>query len=166
MYITTSTACDASVTAFEPYSDLTFTNKLDNGKRVCYKAVYTSTNKTIYKLSSLIQGIQSSTEMTTSINTKLFDTYLIWTKSGYPKITDTATLILDLLAVSATSSNGTINGVTMTDINGDGLVDFLYSRSDPVRRAIIVNNGNYTFRVTYKCAIDPQKDLSGNLVAS
>lgn len=55
MYVTTSTACDASVTAFEPYSDLTFTNKLDNGKRVCYKAIYASTNKTIYKLSSLIQ---------------------------------------------------------------------------------------------------------------
>lgn len=165
MFVTTSTACDASVTAFESYSDLTFTNKLDNGKRVCYKAVYISTNKTIYKLSGLIQWIQSSTELLSTTNTKLFDTYLIWAKSNYPKVTDTATLILDLLAVSATSSNGTINGVTMTDINGDGLVDFLYSRSDPVRRAIIVNNGNYTFKSIYKCAVDPQKDGAGNIIA-
>lgn len=42
----------------------------------------------------------------------------------------------------------------MTDINGDGLVDFLYSRSDSIRRAIIINNGNYTFKTVYKCAVD------------
>ncbi len=42
----------------------------------------------------------------------------------------------------------------MTDINGDGLVDFLYSRNDPIRRAILINNGNYTFKTVYKCAID------------
>jgi hypothetical protein len=43
----------------------------------------------------------------------------------------------------------------MTDINGDGLVDFLYSRNDPIRRAIIINNGNYTFKTVYKCVFDP-----------
>jgi hypothetical protein len=164
MFVTTSTTCDASVTAFESYSDLTFTNKLDNGKRVCYKAIYLSTNKTIYKLSSVIQWIQSLDEKTVSANTRLFDTYLLWAKSNYPKISDTSTLVLDLLSVSATSSNGTINGVTMTDINGDGLVDFLYSRNDPIRRAIIVNNGNYTFKTAYKCAIDLPKDAFGNII--
>lgn len=46
------------------------------------------------------------------------------------------------------------NPITMTDINGDGLVDFLYSHNEPVRRAIIINNGNFTFRATYKCAIE------------
>ena len=53
----------------------------------------------------------------------------------------------------------------MTDINGDGLVDFLYSRNDPVRRAIVVNNGNYTFRTVYRCAIDPLKDANGVIVS-
>lgn len=48
----------------------------------------------------------------------------------------------------------------MTDINGDGLVDFLYSRNDPVRRAILINNGNYTFKTVYKCAIDVEMTIT------
>jgi hypothetical protein len=63
-------------------------------------------------------------------------------------------MILELLGVSSGQSQGTINGITMTDINGDGLVDFLYSRNDPIRRAIMINNGNYTFRTVYRCAVD------------
>lgn len=47
----------------------------------------------------------------------------------------------------------------MTDINGDGLVDFLYSSNGTADvngnknnyRSIIVNNGNYTFKSVYKC---------------
>ncbi len=61
-----------------------------------------------------------------------------------------------MLGYNTTNVTGTAaNGITMTDINGDGLVDFLYSKNDLPRRAIIVNNGNYTFKTVYKCAIDP-----------
>lgn len=160
MYITTSSICDSTIGtgSFEEYSDLTFTNKSDNGKRVCYKAVYPSINKTVYRLSGIIQWIQPD------MNIKLFDNYLLWYKSLFPKQNDSTSLILDLLAVSASASQWTINGITMTDINGDGLVDFLYSRNDPVRRAILVNNGNYTFRTVYRCTIDPIKDVYGIVI--
>ena len=109
-------------------------------------------NKTIFKLSEPIQGINSTSN--TTLTSKVFDDYVYWTRSLYPRFNDSASLVLDLLSVSGTGANGTINGVTMTDINGDGLVDFLFSRSDPVRRAIIVNSGNYSFKIAYKCAID------------
>lgn len=57
MYITTTTTCDSTVSAglFEEYYDITFTNPNDNGKRICYKAFYPVSNKTIYKLSGIIQ---------------------------------------------------------------------------------------------------------------
>lgn len=150
MYITTSSICDMSIgaTLFESYSDLVFTNKSDNGKRVCYKAVYPTINKTVYRISGAISGIQSDTSL------KFFDDYLNWQKSTQQKPLDSTYMLLSLLWVSAASSQGTINGMTMTDINGDGLVDFLYSRNDPVRSAIVVNNGNYTFKSVYKCALD------------
>jgi hypothetical protein len=95
----------------------------------------------------------------------LFADYTLWAKSAYPKPNDTASMVLELLStVQRTNSYNneifqwysisTWNNITMTDINGDGLVDFLYSLPNPGRRAIIVNNGNYTFKTTYKCAID------------
>lgn len=153
-------SCDASL-ALEDYSDLTFTTLTDNGIRVCYKAFYPSTNKTIYKLSPTIQGIQPTDNIISSPTVKLFDNFTLWQKSLYAKPLDTASFILDLLSVSASASQGTINGITMTDINGDGLVDFLYSRNDPVRRAIVINNGNYTFKTVYRCAVDssPIRDI-------
>ena len=155
MYQTTNTICDATIAIWEDYSDLVFVNKSDAGIRVCYKAVYSSTNKTIYKLSPAIQGIAPVEDKSTSTtNTNLFTEYLTWTKSMYPKTDDSTSFLFELLAVNAGSSQGTINGMSMIDINGDGLVDFLYSRNDPVRRAIIVNQGNFTFKTVYKCAID------------
>ena len=150
MYITTSSTCDATIWtgSFEIYSDLVFTSRSDNGKRVCYKAVYPTINKIVYRISGAITGIQSDTSL------KFFDDYLTWQKSSQQRPLDSTYMLLSLLWVSATSSQGTINGMTMTDINGDGLVDFLYSRNDPIRNAIVVNNGNYTFKPVYKCAID------------
>ena len=59
----------------------------------------------------------------------IFSDYTLWTKSLFQKPNDTTYMMLDLLGVSPGSSQGTINGVTMTDINGDGLVDFLYSNN-------------------------------------
>ncbi len=149
--LTRGNICDATL-VFEAYSDLVFTSKADNSVRVCYKAYYSWVNKTIFKLSEPIQGINSTSN--TTLTSKVFDDYVYWTRSLYPRFNDSASLVLDLLSVSGTGANGTINGVTMTDINGDGLVDFLFSRSDPVRRAIIVNSGNYSFKIAYKCAID------------
>jgi hypothetical protein len=151
--LTRWTICDSSLT-YDDYSDLTFTTLADNGVRVCYKAFYPNLNKTIYKLSWIIQGIHPTENTVTSPTVKLFDNYTLWQKSSFSKPLDTTSFILDLLAVSSAASQGTINGITMTDINGDGLVDFLYSRNDPIRRAIIVNNGNYTFKIVYKCAVD------------
>lgn len=152
--LTRSSICDASL-QFEDYSDLTFTTTADNGIRVCYRAIYPNlANKTVYKISTTIQGIQPREVLVTTPVVKLFDNYTIWAKSNYPKPNDSTAMMLDLLGVSASTTQWTINGVTMTDINGDGLVDFLYSRNDPVRRAIVVNNGDYTFKIAYKCAVD------------
>ncbi len=152
MHITRWNVCDATLT-FEAYSDVVFTSKSDNFTRICYRAQYLGLNKVIYKLSAPVQGITWASNSHTW--SKIFDDYLIWTRSSYAKFNDTANTVLDLLSVNAGSANGTINGVTLTDINWDGLVDFIYSRSDPIRRAIIINNWNYTFRVVYKCAVDP-----------
>ncbi|MBP9812367.1 hypothetical protein KBC86_03220 [Candidatus Gracilibacteria bacterium] len=164
MLITTSTICDASIGSgsFENYSDLVFTSKSDNGKRVCYKATYPNINKVVYRISSSIQGI-----IGISTVNSLFADYTFWPSSTYSKSNDSTYMILELLNLSkqrtdsfsyqgygAGWSLSSSNPITMTDINGDGLVDFLYSQSDPMRRAIIINNGNFTFRAVYKCAID------------
>jgi hypothetical protein len=116
--------------------------------------------KITYKLSSAIQGIQTLQEKTAANSTNFFVNYLLWKKSTFPNPSDSAAMLLELLGVSASASQGTINGMSVIDVNGDGLVDFVYSRNDPIRRAIIVNNGNYTFRVTYKCAIDVSVGVS------
>ncbi len=57
MYQTTGTICDATIGtgSFEDYYDITFTNNSDNGKRICYKAIYPTIGKIIYKLSPMIQ---------------------------------------------------------------------------------------------------------------
>lgn len=157
--VTRGPICDATL-IFEEYSELFFTNKSDNATRVCYKAYYPSTWKTIYKLSNPIQGINAANQLT--VNYSLFADYPLWVKSNYAKPNDTTSMILDLISVNSASSipgqpvtiNWAVNGITITDINGDGLVDFLYSVNSPVRRAIIINNGNYTFKIAYKCAID------------
>lgn len=158
IFLTRWTVCDSSITTWENYSDLTFASKNENGTQVCYKAIFPSINKTIYKLSSPIQGIQSKDQI--NIGYGVFSNYLLWNKSLYQKSDDTASMMLELLGVSSAQSQGTINGVTMTDINGDGLVDFLYSRNDTIRRAIIINNGNYTFKTVYKCAYDAWNPIS------
>lgn len=158
MFLTRWTVCDASITTWENYSDLTFASKNENGTQVCYKAIFPSINKTIYKLSSPIQGIQLKDQI--NVGYGVFSNYLLWNKSLYQKSDDTASMMLELLGVSSAQSQGTINGVTMTDINGDGLVDFLYSRNDTIRRAIIINNGNYTFKTVYKCAYDAWNPIS------
>lgn len=151
MSITRWNTCDATL-MFEVYSDMVFTSKSDNFNRVCYRAEYPNIGKILYKLSNPIQGITWPSNAISG--SKIFDDYLLWTKSSYARSNDSAHTILDLLAVNATATNGTINGISVMDINGDWLVDFLYSRSDPVRRAIIVNNGNYVFKIVYRCAID------------
>ena len=155
---TRGSICDSSITTWDDYTDLIFTSKSDNFIRICYKAVFASANKTIYKISDPIQWINPTNQFTTTSN--LFADYALWVKSAYPKPNDSANMILELLGVSSGQSQGTINGITMTDINGDGLVDFLYSRNDAIRRAIIVNNGNYTFKTTYKCAVDVLNSVS------
>jgi len=160
------TVCDSTITTWEDYSDLTFTTKNDNGIRICYKSVNSATNKTIYKLSASIQWIQSLDDQKVKGYT-LFNNYIYWTKSYYQKSDDSTSMVLDLLnsAKQRTDSYGwqwqwtwystsSSNVITMTDINGDWLVDFLYHSTDPVRRAILINNGNYTFKTVYKCAID------------
>ncbi len=149
--LTRWTVCDGTLGWWEDYSDLTFTTKADNGIRVCYRATVPSTGKSVYKLSAAIQGIQALQEQITS-NTNFFANLYLWRKSAYPNPNDSAAMLLELLGVSAGASQGTINGMSVIDVNGDGLVDFVYSRNDPVRRAIIVNNGNYTFKIVYKCA--------------
>lgn len=154
MYISPSGVCDATIGtgSFEDYSDLIFTKKEDNGKRVCYRAFYPSINKIVYRLTWPITGIQPADAYITNI----FDDYTSWPSGGKPKPNDSALLVLTMLGYNTTNTLGTAaNGVTLTDINGDGLVDFLYSKNDLPRRAIIVNNGNYTFKVVYKCALDP-----------
>jgi hypothetical protein len=168
MFQTRWTVCDATITTWEDYSDLTFATKADNGVRVCYKSVNPATNKTVYKLSPTIQGIQS-TEDQKEKWFGLFRNYTLWTKSTFPKNDDSTAMILELLNTAKQRSDSynyawqlqwyslsSGNSITMTDINGDGLVDFLYSNSDPIRRAILVNNGNYTFKTVYKCAIDAE----------
>lgn len=158
MYQTRGTICDGTITTWDDYSDLTFASKNDNGIRICYKAFFPGINKTIYKLSSAIQWIQSKEQV--GLTSGLFTDYALWTKSLYQKPNDTTSMMLDLLAVSPGSTQGTINGVTMTDINGDWLVDFLYSNNATIDaitwiknnyKAIIVNNWNYTFKSAYKC---------------
>lgn len=154
MIQTRGSLCDASLTGWEEYSDITYASKSDNDMRICYRSMNPFANKTIYKLSMPIQGILTNEDKTNMTTNKFFDNYLNWPKSFYQKSDDTASMMLDLLWVNATQAQWTINGVTLTDINGDGLVDFLYSRTDPIRRIIIVNNGNFTFKISYKCAID------------
>ena len=159
MFQTRGSICDATITAWIEYSDLIFTQKWDNGIRICYKAVFPWINKTIYKLSAAIQWIQTKDLMIGSSG--IFSDYTLWTKSLFQKPNDTTYMMLDLLGVSPGSSQGTINGTTMTDINGDGLVDFLYSVNGTADyygnrnnyRSIIINNWNYTFKSVYKCAI-------------
>ncbi len=161
MYISQNWICDASISTglFEDYSDLIFTKKEDNGKRVCYKAYYPNISKVVYRISWPIAGIQPSDAYITNI----FDDYLLWPSGSKPKTNDSALLVLTMLGYNTTNTLGTAaNGVTLTDINGDWLVDFLYSKNDLPRRAIIINNGNYTFKIVYKCAIDPAWN---NLVA-
>jgi hypothetical protein len=85
MFQTRGTVCDATITTWEDYSDLTFASKNDNGLRVCYKSVYTSTNKTTYKLSTAINGIQLDEEVKNNTTVGIFKDYLLWNKSSYPK---------------------------------------------------------------------------------
>lgn len=158
------TVCDNTITAWEDYSDLTFAGAGDNGIRMCYKAVSPTMNKTIYKLSQSIQWIQSTLDQKNT-NQWLFANYSLWNKGSYQKTNDSTYTVLDLFAVDTRQSG--VNGTISTDINGDWLVDFLYSSSYSVstyydiwktdiysRRAIIINNGNYTFKTVYKCARD------------
>lgn len=155
--------CDGTL-QFDNYTDLTFVNSDDNGTRVCYKAFYSNLNKTIYKLSLPIQWIKPTEVATNSINNNLFADYLLWRKSTYQKSNDSTSMVLELLGTPQNSKgfNGSYwlpsisywNGITMTDINGDWLVDFLYALNEPIRRAIVINMWNYTFKTVYKCAID------------
>jgi len=165
MHITRWDKCDGSITKWEEYSDLTFAWKNDNWVRVCYRSSNQGTNKIIYRLSAIIQGIQSNEEQADSWYS-LFKDYTLWQRSMFAKPNDSTAMVLELLNTSrqktetfvhnslSSYSLSTSNSITMTDINGDWLVDFLYHQSDPIRRAILINNGNFSFRVIYKCAID------------
>lgn len=50
-------------------------------------------------------------------------------------------------------------GANFVDMNGDGLVDVLYY--DTKYSALLVNNGDYTFKVQYKCYVTSPYEVGG-----
>ena len=97
----------------------------------------------------------------------IFDNYTSWPRSMYQKSNDSTSWILEMMQINNTNTdiswktlsyNWQSNWVTLTDINGDWLVDFIYSRHFPsngrlgnVRMAVMINKGNFTFTSIYKC---------------
>ena len=149
MSVTHGEVCNESMT-FEPYSDLTFTSPSDNGKRICYKGIDTETRKEFYQISAPIRGIESQAEETWS---DIFDGFMWWSYSEDIKSNDTTYLMLGMFSID----NRYKKGSAFIDINGDGLVDVLYrDNNSPYgtslqKRVIMINKGNYTFSIPYKC---------------
>ncbi len=135
MSVTAGSICDGTLT-FEDYNDLSFSSLSDNGKGICYRAV--NGDKTTYKMSAKLTGI---TTLMTNISTEsIFDgsAYKSWPGSPRIKANDFTYPVL-----------GAMTGVNFVDVNGDGLIDVLYSAE--YYHAILANAGDYNFRAAYKC---------------
>ena len=152
--ISSKNICNSSINTSRNYIDLTFTSINDNGKRVCYKAVDNETWKIVYKISDEIRGIVSSAS---DYSKSIFDNYTSWKYSDTIRHNDTTFTMLSLIGFSSSINNsnrfagGTNGGTILLDVNGDGLVDLLHNAPD--KKAILVNNGDYTFTTVYKCVI-------------
>src|SRR3989338_655957 len=92
-----------------------------------------------------------------------FDNYNTW-KSGRIKSNDTMGQVLRAMNTTKTTFNeSTETGEQFVDINGDGLLDFLYFSKTPSdtqpgivnKTALFINKGNFTFEPVYKCFIIP-----------
>ncbi len=140
MRLQTTTECTSVLTGFATYSPYTFSSLEDNGKYICYKATYNGLSS--YKLSAKIEGIEQSINTEEIINSDIWEAYVSWRYSSELKQNDTTFTMLNFLS---SSTNG-----QFVDINGDGLVDLLYNNSTG-RKAIMLNNGDLTFTLAYKC---------------
>jgi hypothetical protein len=148
MSLTRDNICNDSFN-FEAYSSLRFTAQADNGMKVCYKWVDSETNSVVYKLSDPIVGIQFQDE---ELGADIFSNYTTWSYSEELKSTDTTYLMLGMFSIDNLYNKWS----AFVDINGDGLVDVLYRENNPLplyinKRIILINNGDYTFKVAYKC---------------
>ncbi len=90
-----------------------------------------------------------------------FDNYETW-KSGKLKPNDTIGQVLRAMNTTKTTFNeSTETGEQFVDINGDGLLDFLYFSITPSdtapgslnKTALFINKGNFTFEPIYKCVV-------------
>lgn len=154
MAITNSDFCHAGL-SFETYTPLTFTSTSDNGTFVCYKWVLNS-GKQFYSSSSEILGITVEAEVSSS-DSKVFEDYKTWRYSKEIKPNDGTYMMLSLVGQGITydykgRKSRSAGSAQMIDVNGDGLVDMLYNLDG--KQAILINNGDYTFQVVYKCVSD------------
>lgn len=151
MSLTRWNICNSTLT-FEKYTDVTFNSSIDNGIKICYKWVETWTNKEVFKLSNPIEGIDNGWVY---YDTGTFWNYRAWKYSKNVKVSDSTYWILwFILAAAPTNKREWYN---MVDINWDWLIDVMYISQNSVwtvtedRRAIYVNNWDYTFVPVYKC---------------
>jgi len=149
MSVTHGEVCNDSM-SFESYSDLTFTSPSDNGKRICYKGIDTTTKKEFYQISAPIRGIESQEEQA---GADIFAGFMGWSYSKDIKTNDTTYLMLGMFSIDERYKKGS----AFVDVNGDGLVDVLYrDNNGPYglsvqKRIIMVNKGDYSFNIPYKC---------------
>ena len=139
---------------FENYTPLTFTSEYNNWYKVCYKWIDNNTNQIVYKLSNEINWIKSKELF---LWNTIFDDYKKWSYSKFPKENDTTFIALWLIWISSSYWDKTwkswINWWSqLADINWDWLIDILYNLDN--RKAILVNNWDFTFDIVYKCVVD------------
>jgi hypothetical protein len=108
MSTTTGSVCDGTLT-FVAYSSQTFTSELDNGKKVCYKAVDAASN-TAYSMSNAIAGIDKTAPIITVTGT---NPITIEVHSTYTDEGATATDNLDPSVI--VTSSGLVNNDAVGD---------------------------------------------------
>lgn len=84
---------------------------------------------------------------TNGLTDSMYDNYTSWPNSMTLKTDDTMAQILSNMYTSSTAPQ-----FTLTDINGDGLTDFLLHKyASRYELGVFINNGNLGFTWAYKC---------------
>ncbi|MCT4616665.1 MAG: LamG domain-containing protein [Candidatus Gracilibacteria bacterium] len=171
--LTENNICNETLTFIDYSGELNFSDKQNNGKQVCFKAVH-GDNITNYKVSNVMEGIA---EATTPVKfSDLFAYFNNWKYSTSPKDFDPLLIILKQLPTFSkgvlATSNSTNYPSMFTDINGDSLPDILItsfetnetphstSTHEYKKYAIMLNKGNMNFEVAYRC-VQVTKNTNG-----
>lgn len=160
--ITNNNTCDNTL-SFLPYQNLTFSNSLDNWKRVCYKWVYWE--EIIYKLSSEINNIWTQTVWIKKSD--IFYNHLYWKKSTDIKDFDPLYILIKSIVTKnySTTQTSYTYPSSIIDVNWDWLPDLIitnyyksdYSYNNNTRTEnqyyywLLINKWNMDYDVVYRC---------------